>query len=161
LDHLVGKLLEVERYVEAKHLSSRWIDDEVELRGLLDREVARPLALENAGSVDADPAIVIGNAGAVAHQKTARSELAKEENGGYRMADRQGGVLIAPAYEERIRTDDERARPESEQGRKGRINVVFGACLDDMDLQSECAAGCLRFLCGGLGKSGIGGVDER
>jgi len=67
------------------------------------------------------------------------------------MAYRERGDLIAPAGEERIGTDDQRARPESEQGRKGRIDIAFGACLDDMDLQSERAAGSLRILRGGLG----------
>lgn len=38
------------------------------------------------------------------------------------MAYRERGDLIAPAGEERIGTDDQRARPESEQGRKGRID---------------------------------------
>jgi hypothetical protein len=45
--------LQIERHLEAKHLGGREIDDEIELRGPLDRQVARPLTLENAGGVDA------------------------------------------------------------------------------------------------------------
>ena len=65
-NHLVGELLQIERHLEAKHLGGREIDDEIELRGPLDRQVARSLTLENAGGVDANPAIAIGGAGAVA-----------------------------------------------------------------------------------------------
>jgi len=66
LDHFVGELLQIERHLDAKHLGGREIDDEIELCGPLDRQVARPLTLENAGGVDANPAIAIGGAGAVA-----------------------------------------------------------------------------------------------
>jgi hypothetical protein len=45
--------LKVERHVEAEHLGGVEIDDELELRGLLDRQVAGPLALENSRGVDA------------------------------------------------------------------------------------------------------------
>ena len=105
-DHLVGELLQIERHLEAKHLGGREIDDEIELRGPLDRQVARPLTLENAGGVDANPVIAIGGAGAVAHQTAGRRELAKVINDGDRMAYRERGDLIAPAGEERIGTDD-------------------------------------------------------
>ena len=74
--------------------------------GPLDRQVGRPLTLENAGGVDADPAIAFGGAGAVAHQTAGRRELAKVINDGDRMAYRERGDLIAPAGEERIGTDD-------------------------------------------------------
>src|SRR5262245_33071736 len=40
-NHLVGELLQIERHLEAKHLGGREVDDEIELRGPLDRQVAR------------------------------------------------------------------------------------------------------------------------
>src|SRR6516225_5180412 len=75
VDHLVSQLLQVERNVEAEHSGSVEIDDELELRGLLDRQVGRPLTLENPRGVDADLAIAVDNAGAVSHQPAGGSEL--------------------------------------------------------------------------------------
>jgi hypothetical protein len=51
-NHLVGELLQIERHLEAKHLGGR----EMMTRSnfvAMDRQVARPLTLENAGGVDA------------------------------------------------------------------------------------------------------------
>ena len=69
--------------------------------------------------------------------------------------------MIAAADEERIGQDDQRADPESGQACEGRFDVAFGAGLDDMYLQSECAGSRLRSLRGWLAKSGIARVDER
>ena len=69
--------------------------------------------------------------------------------------------MIAAADEERIGQDDQRADPESGQACEGRFDVAFGAGLDDMYLQSECAGSRLRPLRGWLAKSGIARVDER
>ena len=67
------------------------------------------------------------------------------------MAYGERGDLTTPAKQERVGTDNEPVCPDFDQGCERRINVAFGACLDDVDLQSECAARCLRVLRGGLG----------
>src|SRR5215510_8707327 len=77
------------------------------------------------------------------------------------MAYSECGDLTTPAEQERVGADNEPVCPDLDQGCERCINVAFGACLEDMDLQSECAARCLRVLRGGAGKSGIGRVDER
>ena len=56
-DHLVGAASSVERHVEAERLGGLEVDDELELGRLLDRQVGRFLALENAADVDAGLAI--------------------------------------------------------------------------------------------------------
>src|SRR5262249_27260097 len=77
------------------------------------------------------------------------------------MAYGERGDLTTPAEQERVGADNEPVCPDFDQGCERCINVAFGACLADMDLQSECAARCLRGVRGGRGKSGIGRVDER
>jgi hypothetical protein len=52
-DHLVGAAKERKRYSEAECPSSLEIDHQLDLRGLLDRQVRRLLALENATGIDA------------------------------------------------------------------------------------------------------------
>ena len=96
----------MKRNVEAQHSGGVEIDDELELRGLLDRQVAGPLTFENPRGVDTDLAITIGNAGAVPHQPAGGSELALVIDGRHRVTYRQRGDLIAAADEERIGQDD-------------------------------------------------------
>ena len=55
------------------------------------------------------------------------------------MADRQCGELFAPAIEECIGADHERACPQLDQGCEGRVEVAFGARMQDMELQPEGA----------------------
>ena len=49
------------------------------------------------------------------------------------MARRQRQELLAPAVEERIATDDERAGMHLDQGREGGIDLAFGAGLQDIE----------------------------
>ena len=55
------------------------------------------------------------------------------------MADRQCDELFAPADEEWIGADHERAGSQLDQGCEGRVEVAFGACVQDMELQPEGA----------------------
>ena len=55
------------------------------------------------------------------------------------MADRQRGELFAPANKQCIGADHERAGSQLDQGREDRIEVAFGAGMQDMELQPEGA----------------------
>ena len=55
------------------------------------------------------------------------------------MARRQRDELFAPAVEEWIGADDERAGPLLRQGREGGVDLAFGAGVQDMKLQPERA----------------------
>ena len=65
-----------EREREPPRLGSLHVDDQLDPRGLLHRQVGRLLALENPG-VDADLTVQIPTIFAVAHETADRSELAK------------------------------------------------------------------------------------
>jgi hypothetical protein len=86
LDQLVGGGGQSERHVEAKRLGSLEVDDQLEIRHLLDRQVARFFALKNPANVDANQAIPIRDADIIAHQATGHGGLAPCENGGKRVA---------------------------------------------------------------------------
>ena len=67
------------------------------------------------------------------------------------MADGQSGELFAPANEQHIGADQERAGSCLGQSRKGRIEVVFGAGMQDMELKPEGAGRFLQIFRCGLG----------
>jgi hypothetical protein len=62
--------------VRNERLRGPEIDHKLKFRGLLDRQVGRLLAFENAAGVDAGQAVRIGYARSVAHQATRRGKLA-------------------------------------------------------------------------------------
>src|SRR5262245_14009721 len=70
LDHLVSKLLEMQRHVEAEHLGGLEVDDQLELGGQLYRYVGRVVALKYFiyDGARATPHII--NARRVGHQAT-------------------------------------------------------------------------------------------
>jgi hypothetical protein len=50
LNHLIGPAEQREREGEAERLGGLHVDDQLDLRGLLDRQIGRLLALENAST---------------------------------------------------------------------------------------------------------------
>ena len=78
---------------------------------LHDRQVGGLFALENPAGIDAGQTISIGNVATVAHQAAGGGELAHPIDRGHRVARRQRDDLFAPAVEERIGADEERADP--------------------------------------------------
>ena len=75
-DHLIGAGEQCWGNVKADCLGGFQVNDEIELGSLLDREVARFFALEDAAGIDAGLAIRIEEARPVAHQPAGRREIA-------------------------------------------------------------------------------------
>jgi hypothetical protein len=67
--------------------------------------------------------------------------------------------LIAPAVEERIRTDQERAEPLLDKSLEGYVDVAFGASVQKTERPPTCARCGLYFFCFGF-RVRIFRVDE-
>src|ERR1051325_10098744 len=109
LDHLVGAGQERLRNREAECLCGLQIDYQLQLRGLLNRKIGGLLAVENSANVDAGQPVRIRKACSVAHQAAVNSELAGKVDCWQSVAERQRGELFAPADEEWVGDNKERA----------------------------------------------------
>src|ERR1700756_5016067 len=67
-DHLVGAAKQIDREGDAERLGGLEIDDELDFRGLHDRQIARLLTLEDPTGIDANLAKRLRKARSVAHQ---------------------------------------------------------------------------------------------
>src|SRR5258708_4592938 len=133
-DHLVGAAEQRERDDEAEGFRGLEVDDQLDFRRLLDRQVGWLLALENPADICACRMIGVGKVAAVAHQAASRRELASLEDRGHSMAGRQGSKLLAPADEELIGADHEPAGLQLDQSGEDGVEVAFGACMQNMKL---------------------------
>src|SRR5690348_3003188 len=131
-DQLVGAALQRHRNGEAERLRGLEVDDELDFRGLLNRQVGWLFALEDAAGVDADLAKQLRNIGSIAHQTTGRGELAIRTDRGNRMAKCQCSELLAACKEEWVGADHQRTGSQLKQRRKDRIEIVIGAGMQDM-----------------------------
>ena len=126
------------------------IDDQLELGRLIDRQVCRLLALENARSLDAGAAIAIREAISIAHEAACTGHLPIDVNGRNRMACRERRDLFAPARQEGITSDDQRPDVILNNAREGGVDVADAQSVQDYDLQPEGASRLLQF--GGLAR---------
>jgi hypothetical protein len=161
LDHLVGATEQRERECDAECLGGLEVDEKLDLSGLLDGQIGGLVALENPAGVDAGLTVHVRNTASVAHQAASRGELAILEDRGHRVAERQCGELLAPAIKERIASDHEPARSQLDQLCEGYIKVTLCAGIQDMEFQPEGVGRRQRLTRFGLGKSGIGRVDQQ
>src|SRR5262245_29764830 len=86
-DHLVGAAEQWQRDCYAKRLGSLEVQEHLDLRGLLNRQLARLFAFENPGGVNASQTVSVGKATAIAHQAAGGDELAVFEDRRHRVAD--------------------------------------------------------------------------
>src|SRR5260370_10838853 len=124
-DHLVGLRQERARHGEPERLGGLEVDHQFEFGRLLDRQIGRLGAVEDLSGVNADLAIDRSEARSIADQAAGSGEfspLVRRRNG---MARCQRYELLAPAVEERIGGDDERAGMQLDEGCEGGVDLAF------------------------------------
>src|SRR4029077_5933427 len=94
LDHLVGELLQIRRYIEAQGYGGLHVDDQLEFSGLDDRKVSDFRTFHDLSDVGAGLAPRLGQIGAIADQTTRSSIVAQWVERGQCMARCQRGELV-------------------------------------------------------------------
>jgi len=94
LDHLVGAGEQRRRHVDAKGFGGLEIDDELELRWLLDWQFRGLLAFENTAGIGADLAVAIQYTGSIANQAARLDEIAQVIDCRHRIVRRQRDDLF-------------------------------------------------------------------
>ena len=130
------------------------------LVGLDNGQVSGLGTLEDAPDVDARLAPYIHNIACVAHQPAYFDKIALRKRCGRRMAYCQIDQLHAPAAEKGIAADHKRVTPLAHKHCESRIDLRFGASVENVDLQPEAAGSRFHVPHGGLGSNSIGGIDE-
>src|SRR5215831_16304267 len=134
LDHLISAGEDRRRDRQAERLCGVEIDNQLEPRRLLDRQIARLGALEDLPGVNADLAIDTGDAGPIADQAAGRSKLTPLIDRRHGTTRRQRHELLAPAEEERVGANEERPGMQLGWSGEGGVDLTFGAGLQDLEL---------------------------
>jgi hypothetical protein len=113
-DHLVGATRERKRNRDPKRVSGLEVQEQLDFRGLLYRQLARLFAFENTGDIDAGETVSVRDAAAIARQTASGGELAVHRDRRNGVAECQRGKLFLPGGEKRIGGDDEPARSQLE-----------------------------------------------
>src|SRR5215831_3654518 len=135
-DDFVGTGEDRWRDCKAEPLGGLEIDDQLERRRLLDRQIGGLDAVEDPSRVNADPAIYASQTTrSITDQPAGQGVLAQ-------LIDRRNGIarcslheLVAPAIEEWLGGDEERAGTQFDQGGESGVDLAFGAGSQDMELQ--------------------------
>src|SRR5215468_8775855 len=138
-DHLVGAGEQRWRHSEAEYPCRRVIDNKLELGGLHNRQVRRFCTLEDATSIDTDLTIRIRQAGSVAHQPADFDIFTRPIRGRDRIARRQEDQLDTSADKKGAAADENRVGSLTRKCCEGRIDVLAGADVENLDLQSHGA----------------------
>src|SRR5262249_3329182 len=134
-----GKREQPVRNLEPERLGSLEVDQEFKFGGLHDREVRRPLALENATCVDATLAKCVTGVGTIRHQAAGQGKLALNSHGREMIASSECDDLIQSAEQKRVGGNGERAGFLLDESRKGDLQVAIGGGSEHKDWLVESA----------------------
>ena len=118
--------------VEAERLGGLEIDDQLDFRGLLDRQVGGLFALQNAAGIRRPPDGARPEDWPITHQTSGRGELTKLKDCRDFMAQCQGGELFGVTSEQRVIANHQRTGTQLAQGSKCLFEVVGRTCVQDM-----------------------------
>ena len=133
-DHLVGAAREGQRHGNAERLGGLEVEDQLDLRGLLHRQVSGLLAPENAPGVETGQTVRL-----LAHQTAGGGELAQKIDCWDAVAEGECAELRGVTAEQRIgAADHERGYSQLRRRCEGCFEVGFGARVDYMKPHAEC-----------------------
>src|SRR5262249_59859131 len=98
-DYLVGAAEQRQRHGNAQRLGGLEVQEHLDFRSLLDRQVARLFAFENACGVNAGETVSVAETASIARHAAGCDELAVFEDRGHSMAEGQRGEVFAPSRE--------------------------------------------------------------
>src|SRR5262245_48072193 len=133
-NHLVGPYHQGQRHFEAERLGGSQIDDEFDLRCLLDWQVSWLFALENLPDIETPHAKGVYLVSAVTHQAAIQDVLTRLVDGRHLVACSQGQQLIAIAVKKLTRTNNNRTCLTFDKSREGRLEIAIAAHFHDSDL---------------------------
>src|SRR5262249_49875329 len=128
LDHLVGERWDL----EAERFGGLEIDDQLEFRGLCDRQVGGLFTFENATRVKSDLSVFLYQARSVTDEPARHYELANRVHDRNRVACRECNKLLNPVREKKISTDEQSLRSRLDQVREGSPDFAVGACFQHL-----------------------------
>src|SRR5215471_18108246 len=106
-NHLVGGDKELIRQREPKHPDGLAVNDQLELRGLYDRQVCGFRTSKNAADISPNLTISFRDAAAVAHESACFDKIAQGICRGESIVRRQKGELNTAGHEEGIWADEQ------------------------------------------------------
>src|SRR6516162_6791504 len=109
LNHLIGAADERGRELESENLGSLQIDDELELRDQLDRQIRGLFAIEDSSGINASATMGLREISSVAHQASCVREVPRLSDCGQAVPHRQRGKLPTAKRKVRVRSEDEAA----------------------------------------------------
>jgi hypothetical protein len=120
-NHLAGTGEQRGGYFKAERLGCLEIDHQLEFGRLLDRQIGGLGALEDFSRVMADQAKGRSEAGSIADQPAGSGKFTPRIDRRNGTARCQRHELLAPAAQERIRADDQRASMQLDKGGEGGV----------------------------------------
>src|SRR6516164_6869497 len=146
LDHLVGEHLHGIGDNKSECLRGLYVDDKLELGWLLNRQVGRLLAIENAPDVNARLPRGIISAGTITHEAARHSWLTIGKAGRKRVKQRQLRDATGMIVEKRIAQNEEGIRLLLPEIIKSFLYLGFSAGVHEADLRAERLGRLLCFL---------------
>src|SRR5262249_13995683 len=148
LDPRVGTGEQCWRYVESKSIRCLDIYDELNFGRVLHRQVGGLLALENPPGIDRRLAVRIRQVGAITHEATSQDILPPGVDRRHPGTRRKRYYSFSLTVEKRFTGDKECISTRLRRRCESRFELVFGAGVEDLELEPHCSCCCespLRF----------------
>src|SRR5215475_1038722 len=140
LDHFVGTSDQCVGDVDTERLRCPEIDNKLDLGDLLDGQIGRLLAFEDATGVDAGLLVCLPEIATVTQQPTAHGKFAHRVDRRHCVLKCHSGELLRATIENNVSGEDQSLNLKLNQLCECSIKIAFGADAEDVELQSTRAS---------------------